>query len=217
MRKFPFLFMLCLSTAFSQEQAPIQSTVAPTLMRAEELSLRPTDTQYPSELSVAGVQGDTEVLATFGDDGKLSSASIAKTSRSDKLDLAAVALVKSLSYSVKAQPLGSPPRQALIPVQFLRDSVSTLPLKLCKEFNIDLAYFKSTFPEMEPQKMTVVSMAIGYLALSGKPSFEKQVALAKSLKEIVPMTVSACASQPDAKFFEIFQNTVNEFSSKSSG
>ncbi|WP_374278352.1 TonB family protein [Azonexus sp.] len=211
------LFLLSSTTAFSQEQPATSTSTAPNPVKVRKLSLRPTDAPYPKELASAGVQGTSEVLVTLGADGAPSAVSISQTSRSEKLDLAAIDLVKTLSFKVNAATPSAPPPQVLVPVEFLRDTASTLPQKLCKEFNVDLEYFKTTFPEKMPQDMTVIKMSVGYLALSGKPSMEKQIALAKSLNEVVPSTVSACAAQPDSKFFEVFKQAVNEVTSKNGG
>lgn len=209
------LFLGCATAAFAQEPATSATTApATTPERLNTLSYRPADRPYPKELSAAGVQGTSEVLVTLDAAGAMSAVSISQTSRSEKLDLAALALVKSLHFKVDA---GSAPTQVVVPVEFLRDSLSTLPQKLCKEFNIDLEYFKTAFPEKQPRDMTVFKMSVGYLTLMGKQSMEQRIALAKGLNEIVPIAVSTCAAQPDAKFFEVFAQAINQVTTKNGG
>ncbi|MBC3931916.1 energy transducer TonB [Undibacterium curvum] len=215
MHKYLLLFLLFSSTAFSQEKVSIPTPARSEPIKVPVISLRPTDAPYPKELSSNGVQGTVEVLAIFDADGKPVSASVLQTSRSEKLDLAAIALVKSLTYKPGETKQGTSSTEVLIPIEFLRDSFLSLPQKLCKEFNVDLEYFKSTFPEKKLQEMSVVSLSIGYLVLAGNPSIEKKIALAKSVKEAVPMAISSCSSQPETKFFESFKQAVNELIAKS--
>jgi TonB family protein len=215
MHKYLLLFLLFSSTAFSQEKVSIPTPARSEPIKAPAISLRPTDAPYPKELSSAGVQGTVEVLAIFDADGKPVSASVVQTSRSEKLDLAAIALVKSLTYKPGETKQGTSSTEVLITIEFLRDSFLSLPQKSCKEFNVDLEYFKFAFPEKKLQEMSVISLSIGYLALAGNPSIEKKIALAKSVKEAVPMAISSCSSQPETKFFESFKQAVNELIAKS--
>lgn len=211
MRRLILVALIAGSISHAQEQIAPQSTqVSP--IRVQKLSLRPADSQYPSRLAAAGVQGTVEILAKLGSDGAPTQVEVSQTSRSEDLDLAAINLVKTLSFRVKADSASAPLLAVIVPVEFMRDTVSSLPLKSCKDFNLDYGYFRSAFPEKKAEDMPVINMAVGFLFLSMNTSNDKRIAYVKSLKQAIPAAISACSAQPEAKFLDLLRQAASEAS-----
>lgn len=177
-----------------------------TPIRVRTISLRPTDPEYLPELVAKGVQGKAEVLVSVGPDGAPKDLSVSKTSRSNELDAAAIKVVRELKFSAP-QGDNRPLQTILVPVKFLRDSISTLPKKTCSEFNTDVQYYRSTFPEEEIGKMSVINMTIGVLVLSASQQGLGDIASAsRKASAAGKHIVDACAITPDAMYFQLFRD-----------
>jgi hypothetical protein len=85
-----------------------------------------------------------------------------------------------------------------------------LSQKTCAEFNVDVAYFKATFPELETRKMATVNMTVGLLFLG----FQSGTALErlKRVEAAAKTVVDACARQPDATYLKTFADLVKNAS-----
>jgi TonB family protein len=188
--------------------APALATAAP--VRVREVSLRPTDEGYPPELAVKGVQGTAELLLKLAPDGSPIDIVVQSTSRSLALDQAAIAVAKGLTF--KSKDPANPVTQVVLPIDFMRDSLSTLPTKTCAEFNVDLAYFKATFPELETRKMPVVNMTVGsYVSygIVGLPQ-DKALAYMKRVETAAKGIVEACAKEPEAGYAKTFTRLIKD-------
>jgi TonB family protein len=192
--------------------------VAQPLARVRPVSVRPGDEAYPEALHSKGVQGVVEVLVTLGSDGKPTEASVASGSRSQALDAAGLALVKGLQFGVKAPAEGaSSPAvpnatRVLVPVAFLRDSLSTLGKKTCAEFVVDVDYHRATFPEQQVADMSVITMTTGALVMGGfqRSGPDKLVALAKKAKAAGRDIAWACAAAPERLFLQQFKELMEK-------
>jgi TonB family protein len=210
----PFFFALVLAAHTSMAQDTGASAPPAPFKPApvRKLSLRPISPAYPPELVKAGVQGTATVLATLGSDGFPERVTIQASSRSSDLDAAAITLVKNLNFKVSSAASEPTLAAVLVPVEFLKDSVATLPQKTCEDFNLDLKYFKSAFPEKRPEELDVVRMAVGTLAVSMAASMprEKQLAFFKSIHPAVASTFAICGANPDKTMFEVLRQAVRE-------
>lgn len=188
--------------------APPATTDAPIKVRA--VSLRPTDEGYPSELVAKGVQGTAELLLTLAADGSPKEIVVQSTSRSAELDQAAIGVAKGLTFKTKDP--AHPVTQVIVPVEFMRDSISTLPQKTCREFNVDLGYFRATFPEIETRQMPVLNMTVGsYVSygIVGLPQ-DKALAYMKRVEVAAKGIVEACAKDPEAGYIKTFTQLVKD-------
>ena len=214
MRTAHLLFSIALLPGLAVAQEPAASApmspaaVPPVKVRA--VSLRPTDEGYPPELAAKGAQGTTELLLKLGADGSPTDIAVQSSSRSPELDRAAIAVAKGLSF--KARDPSNPVAQVLVPIEFMRDSLTTLPNKTCQEFNIDLAWFKATFPELDVRKMPVVNMTVGSYVSYGIVglSQDKTLAYVKRVEQAAKGLADACANDPEAGFVKTFTRLVKE-------
>lgn len=213
MRLVPPLPVIALLPGLAVAQEPAASSPSvpagpPVQVRA--VSLRPADEGYPPELAAKGAQGTTVLLLTLRGDGSPEQVTVQSSSRSPELDQAAIAVAKGLSF--KAKDPAHPVARVLVPIEFMRDSLATLPNKTCREFNVDLAWFKATFPELDSRKMPVVNMTVGsYVSygIVGLPQ-DKALAYMKRVETAAQGLAEACAKEPDAGYIKTFTRLVKE-------
>ncbi len=185
-----------LTTVFA-EDPPLKAAV-PVPPAVEELYVYTGSNGYAKQLADKGVQGNVSVRAVVAADGTLTAPKISETSRSDELDRLALALV--LTFKFKPKKSAAPVTEIIVPILFLKDSLTSLHQKSCAEFNIDYGYFKVTFPEKETGDMTVFKMATG-VAFATSGFDMKRV---KRLKSATTGTATKCAASPDSKFLDVF-------------
>jgi TonB family protein len=178
-----------------------------TLTRTDELSLRPENAQYPAELHKAGVQGTVLVIVPLTAEGKSDGALLGESSLSEKLDQAALDLVKGYKFSLKDAPAKGW-KAVIVPVEFYKDSATTLGSKTCADFNLDLAYFQATRPTEKIGSMRVFNMSTGMLYLSGAVKPAQGIEFAKSVVKSVQPTIDACKTSPDALFYATYAKVV---------
>ena len=54
---------------------------------------------------------------------------------------------------MKYQGRGAPPATASLDIEFRRDTVESLQSKSCADFNVDVTWFRSAFPERSETEM----------------------------------------------------------------
>ncbi len=194
--------LLAQPSATNAPASSASSVQAP--LKVRTISFRPSDSEYPAELSSKGVQGKAEVLVVVGEGGVPKEMTIATSSRSTELDAAAIQVVSELKFNSK-QGADQPLPSLLVPVEFLRDSIATLPKKTCAEFNIDVEYFKKTLPEVDPSKMSVIYATVGTLVLTASQQGLGDIATAsKRANAAAKQIAAACAASPDAMYLQLF-------------
>ena len=153
---------------------------------------------------------EAELLLKLAADGSPKDIVVQASSRSAELDQAAVTVAKGLTFKTKDP--ANPVTQVVVPIEFLRDSLTTLPTKTCAEFNVDLGYFKATFPELETRKMPVVNMTVGSYVTYGIVGLSQDKALAymKRVEAAAKGLVEACAKEPEASYTKTFTRLVKE-------
>lgn len=194
----------------AQAQGTGAAAPAPSLLRLEPLTYLQGDPGYPAELSARGVQGKAEVTIKVGPDGTPVDLQITASSRSSELDAAAVKAVEVLKFGRKPgddRPLPG----IVVPVVFKRDSLATLGSKTCAEFNTDAAYFTSTFPELDPSKMEVISATVGAMVMAASPSEPGGVAaVAKRASAAARQIAAACQETPAAAYLQQFRDLMRK-------
>jgi TonB family protein len=183
---------------------PAASAPAP-LKKLRAQSPLPGSAAYPAELASQGVQGTTDVLVAIGADGAPAAVSVHASSGSAALDELALGFVRGLRFRVPGAATGAPPRDVILPVEFLRDSVEGLQAKRCADFNVDAAYFRATFPDTDPSRMPVIRMTTGMLLLTGvSRGGDAMVAMARQLAAAAKGIATACQAAPDANYLQTF-------------
>jgi TonB family protein len=190
--------------AFSQEAAA-SAPVEPKLARIKAVVIYPAaSSPYTPELAAQGVQGTTDLRVKLSSDGAPSAVSVQSSSRSAVLDEAAIEIGKKLKFNLKDGK--APVDDLVVPVDFQRDSFAKLPDKTCADFNVDVGYFKTTFPELKPSDMKLVNATVGLLFVQGmkNASHGELRALSKKGAAAASGIVDACAQKPEANYLKTF-------------
>lgn len=179
---------------------------APALQKLRKQSLRPGGEAYPVALADQGVQGTAEVLVKISAEGHVADASLYATSRSAALDELALAYARALRFRAPANAASAPLPSVIVPVEFLRDSTDQLHTKTCAQFNVDVAYFKATFPETDPRRMTVINLTTGLLLVGSmaRQVGSDTVTQARKLNAAGNGVVVGCAAAPQENFLKLF-------------
>lgn len=178
--------------------------------RLRDVLVLPGQGGYTQELAQTGVQGTALVLTTLGDDGKPKNVALHESSRSAELDAAALALVRGLSYKINATTAGPVP-PFIVPVAYQRDSIETMAKKKCAEYNVDLAYFKSKFPDKPATELPGWNMTVGMLVMM-MPS-QSRMAFIKRLRDLPAEVATACQERPDAGYIDVLTGKAKSFAS----
>lgn len=196
MRSLVVALSLLAATASAAESEP-QPYDLTKLQKIEGASFRPTDKRYPAALAAAGVQGEVLVIVPLTDDGKSNGASLGATSRSEELDTIAVDLVKAASFRLPDAPAQGW-KAIVVPVQFYKDSVTSLQTKTCADFNVDYDYQLTKFPERKPEDMRVFEMLTGILYIKSVKSTAQALDLAKRTAAARQPTIDGCRKNPES-------------------
>jgi TonB family protein len=188
---------------------PAASAPKPTVQaaRVRPVSIRPSDPVYLESLHTQGIQGTVEILARVGPDGFPFEVSVQKSSRSPELDELGLKIVKDLKFGAGGGGTTQSLPPIVVPVEFLRDSVTTLSKKTCRELNVDVEYQKRMFPESNRQDMTVIKMTIGalFLASSQRATGDQLVATSRRTSAAAKEIIAACSSNPEANYLQTFR------------
>jgi TonB family protein len=154
---------------------------------------------YPEGAAARGVQGTVTIRAELSPEGAFLSPTIHESSRSEVLDAAALALVPRLKYTLTAEG-AQQPGALLVPIDFRKDSSTSVMAKTCADFNLDAMYFKETFPELPLADMPVFDLITGMLALS--VDADRRFTLAPNLQQIKDQIAATCNEAPSSRFID---------------
>lgn len=117
---------------------------------------------YTDADRAAGVQGDVTVRGMVQPDGAIADVVVSESSRSPALDEASVAAVRQWTF---------PPVETPVPyevqIEYRKDDLNTLATKTCTDLNIDVAYFRQTFPEQTVADMPLKDVLVGLMLVMG--------------------------------------------------
>ena len=173
-----------------------------------ELNLKPGDIFDPEELAKSGVQGEVKLDIVLSAEGKLLSAKIVGSSRSDELDKNAMAYANAEGEKwilPESHPKGEDAHY-LLSLVFFRDSVLTINLKTCAELNTDLGYYRKTNPDGEDGNVASLELIASLFTVQLMKTRGAGEALkyANSLDAINDDTIRACSEKPDARVMETY-------------
>jgi TonB family protein len=154
---------------------------------------------YPAGAAARGVQGTVTIRAELSADGAFVNPTIQDSSRSEALDAAALALVPRLKYTLTAEG-AERPAALVVPIDFRKDSSTSLMAKTCADFNVDATYFKDTFPELPLADMPVFDLMTGILALTVEA--DRRLTLAPNLQQIKDQVAATCREAPSSLFMD---------------
>jgi TonB family protein len=154
---------------------------------------------YPEGAAARGVQGTVIIRAELSAAGAFLNPIIQESSRSEALDAAALEVVPRLKYTLTAEGSDAP-SALLVPIDFRKDSATSLMTKTCTDFNVDATYFKETFPELPLADMPVFDLITGILALS--IDADRRFTLAPNLQQIKDQIAATCNEAPSSRFMD---------------
>jgi len=182
--------------------------VAKPVDRLPHKMFKPGDIYYPEELAKSGVQGEVKLDIVLSAEGKLLSAKIAGSSKSDELDKNALsyANAEGVKWSLPENHPKGENAHYLLNLVFFRDSVLTINLKTCAELNTDLSYFRKANPDDDVRKVASLELIASLFTLQLMKTRGAAEALkyADSLDAINDDTIRACAEKPDDRMIETY-------------
>lgn len=176
------------------------STNASALKQPRAISVPPVE--VPPDLARRGVQGELVLRGMVQPDGTITDVEIVETSHSPELDAFAKSILLQVTFepaSVDGVKVAAPYENA---IALHKDHAATLHTKTCADLNIDLDYFRTTFPDRPVKEIRVATMSLGLYGLNYRGS--KTVEWYKHAAAAFEKTVPWCAEHPSDLFFESF-------------
>ncbi|GEM_PF-2460151 len=178
---------------------------------AEGITAKAEKTIYPEEAKLLGHQGTAVVKVTVLTDGTLESATIHVSSRSKILDQAALETVKSWKFGPAIDKEGRPvDSSGGVKVTFYKDDPETFHLKTCSDVNIDVKYFKNTFPELRIEKMYLNSLAM-ILTWPKDQNAKRVMHVARAFSPSFSKSLADCEAHPEEKFLDLLIQNIDSF------
>lgn len=171
----------------------------PPEMTVSERSVFFYDESFPPEAVEQRLSGTAVVRATVAADGRFVDVVVDTSSGSPILDEAAVRYAGSLGLRA-GRPEASYTIKVRLPVQFVLDSLSTLPKKTCAEFNTDYAKYRGLKPGNEAADMPVFTLATGVIAAARIGDY----AYITKLRSAREKTIETCAKSPGKTFLDVY-------------
>jgi TonB family protein len=150
---------------------------------------------YADSERAAGVQGDVTVRGMVQTDGAIAEVAIAETSRSPALDEAALAAVRQWTFLPVEIPV---PYQ--VQFEFHKDDLNNLQNKTCSDLNVDVAYFRQTFPELAVSDMPLKDLLVGIMLVMGRSGVS--IDNYRRSSEAYDRTVEWCSTRDDELVLE---------------
>ena len=202
MRLFPILSYLLLSLAIpcNAQTPPNKDEVL-----KEEMSIYWDEPLYPALSKERNEQGTVTIRQDYVNGKASGQGTIVTSSRSALLDEAALKAVQAVRLKSKGTESEPETVRLQVDVEFGRDTVTKLDKKPCAELNADIAYFKSTQPGVDLNRMRLYEMTLGMVVVSGSMSDMSRLAkVSKAMPVAFAATASQCERSPDAKYFDVF-------------
>jgi TonB family protein len=196
--------LLVLAALLSYSLTCAAQPAAKSDITTESLSIGWASASYPATAKLKGEQGTASVRIDFLNGRPSGPASIAKTSGSAALDDAAIKTVSTLSFKSAGTESAPDLKKFIVEVEFIRDSHTTIAKKPCAELTADIQFFRQVNPGVEIKKMSLYTMSLGFVALSGDmKNVAGMVKLAKAMPLAFDATALACEKNPDALYLEV--------------
>lgn len=188
-------------TLAADRSSELESIVGDTVL------IRPSSPYYSTTVADTGAQGTVTLLLDLSKDGQVTSARVHTSSHSEELDASAIRKALTMSY----QGRGAPPSMVSLNVGFRRDDPYTVSTKSCREFNVDVAWFRNAFPGRPETDMPTVMALANLVRLNFDMAHREQ---REPLFHAVPFAqcalISGCAASPDATVGKIFNHALHE-------
>jgi len=173
----------------------------------DSIYVYPGSDYYPKSLAEAGVQGRVILFLDLSKDGHVVKASIYRSSGSSELDDTAIKKAMSMSY----QGRGESPDAASLRLEFLKDNSKSVQSKTCKDFNVDAAWFKKTFPERSVVDLPSVAIIGNLVMLNyGSRDHDERVPVLTALSEAQCAAFEGCIAAPDKLLKDVFNEAMHQ-------
>jgi TonB family protein len=208
--KLPLLILLLVtlpSLAFAQPEVAASAASAASgaaasgITTVKLMSFTPGERGYSPELAAQSIQGKVVLHLKLKADGGVETATVHTSSRAEVLDQLALQLVQGLRYKTSA---ATPLTEVLAPIEYRRDSLTTLGDKTCAEFLLDARYYAQTFPDQTPRSMPVINMTAGMLFLGSKGDLSQRMRWLKQVEAAAREIRPACEREPEAGYLKTF-------------
>lgn len=182
---------------------PAMAQAPDTVEVGEKLAVYWDSPLYPVAAKALHEQGVAEVRADYVNGVLSGEPSILKSSKSPRLDQAALSVARQLS----AVPDGVKPetytKRLRFDIEFVRDSHLTLKSKTCKELSDDIAYARKLTPDLKLQQMRVYELVMGIYAIAYmQVSTQAAIKASQVMPKAYANTVTRCEANPAALFTE---------------
>jgi TonB family protein len=180
---------------------------APEDIVGDTVLIRPWSPYYGTSVAETGVQGTVILLLDLSKDGKVTAARVHTSSHSDALDGSAIRKALTMSY----QGRGAAPATASLKVEFRRDTSSGLFSKSCRDFNVDLAWFRKAFPGRPETDLASIAVLGNLVRLNfgSRDRWEREPAL-NAMPFAQCAVIGKCAANPDALVGDVFNLAMKE-------
>jgi TonB family protein len=166
------------------------------------------DNYYPNAFSSIGIQGETKLQLEFSEAGKIIGSRILSSSKSPALDEKALSYIKGADWKLPENFALYAPRIYTLNIIFLKDSAETIDKKTCADFNIDMRYFRSVYPNAQVNNVGALSVISNLFTvnLMKNQSSEKTMSYVRARNNIGEQVVKACAANPKALLLKTYLN-----------
>jgi TonB family protein len=166
------------------------------------------DHYYPIAFSRIGVQGETKLQLEFSEAGKIIASRMLSSSKSPALDEKALSYVRGADWKLPENFALSAPHIYTLNIIFLKDSAETIDKKTCADFNIDMGYFRSVYPNAQVDNVGALSVISNLFTvnLMKNQSSEKTLSYVRARNKIGEQVVKTCAANPKARLLKTYVN-----------
>jgi len=165
------------------------------------------DTIVPSEAQLLGEHGEVGVAGIVGIDGRMTDARVTASSRSDRIDAAALDAARQAVFE-PARDANGAPNAVYISVRFNFDNAASLDGKTfgtyrCGQFLRDQEWWRKTWPDGPPRdKFSNLLSGMVIVSAGTRPEMLRENA--GRLDGIWRTTQDWCRSKPDAPVKDVF-------------
>lgn len=210
--RFALLVAAALQIGSTAVQAPEESPAIATakanrasMKTAPSYTLEP-DTVVPEDAKLQGEHGEVSVAGIIGVDGRFTETRVKSTSRSDRIDVAALRAAQEARFA-PARGADGLPLPVYVSVTFNFDNAASLDGKAfrsyrCAQFLRDQAWWKQAWPERPRDKFG--NLLAGMLISSAGTQPEALQRNAERFDAIWKATFDQCRNKPNASVVDTF-------------
>ncbi len=166
---------------------------------------------YPQAAKTLNEQGVAEVRADYVNGVLKGEPAILASSRSPRLDQAALSVARQLAAVPEGVKPESYTKSLRFEIEFVRDSHLTLKSKTCQELSDDIAYARKLTPGLSLQQMRVYELVMGIYAIAYmQVSTQAAIKASQAMPKAYGSAVERCEASPAALFAEVLKEEMRK-------